>query len=126
MGGIQGLAVALPGPVQIIGMPLEINCKGHQQDRRTITPQKGEQLKLEFYPHKKGKIAKGFGQLQLITDPKTWVFIGKRKLGVTPLLGVKLPAGTHQLKLLNRQAGIDRVVEVTIEAGEVTTLQPSF
>lgn len=59
------------------------------------------------------------GTLSLRTmGPWAEVFLGNRKLGTTPLSRVDLAVGTHELRLVNAQAGVDRRVEVTISAGE--------
>ncbi len=64
----------------------------------------------------------GTGKLTFDTVPWTDVFLGGRKLGTTPLVEVELPSGTHQLRLVNREAGIDRRYEVVIRANQLVTL----
>ncbi len=58
------------------------------------------------------------GFLTLATTPWTEVSLGGRSLGTTPLLRVELPAGTHALRLVNREQGVDETYRVTIRAGE--------
>jgi serine/threonine-protein kinase len=60
------------------------------------------------------------GKLSLDTSPWTRVSLGGKNLGDTPLLEVPLPAGRHVLQLVNEQQGINRSVEVEIEAGKTT------
>jgi serine/threonine protein kinase len=60
------------------------------------------------------------GRLTLHTEPSTTVFVGKRKLGKTPLQGVSLPAGRSTLRLINAAEGIDRTMEIRIPAGSTT------
>lgn len=60
------------------------------------------------------------GTLRLDTKPWSTVFLGERKLGDTPLLGTTLPAGRHQLHLVNAEAGIDQTIEVEILPNEET------
>jgi eukaryotic-like serine/threonine-protein kinase len=56
----------------------------------------------------------GSGMLDFDTRPYTQVFIGKKKLGDTPLLGVKVPAGKITLTLVNEEAGIRESYTVTV------------
>ncbi len=60
------------------------------------------------------------GFLSLDTVPWSRVSMGGRTLGTTPLLRVRLPAGTHLLTLHNPEAGITTTYRVTIRAGEST------
>jgi serine/threonine-protein kinase len=57
------------------------------------------------------------GKLRLITNPWTDVYHQGRKLGQTPLVDVQLPAGPVKLRVVNREAGIDRVITVRIKSG---------
>ncbi|SEU19085.1 serine/threonine protein kinase [Stigmatella erecta] len=60
------------------------------------------------------------GRLTLDTTPWTHVFLRGRKLGDTPLIDHALPAGRHQLKLVNEAKNISTVVEVEIRSGQST------
>ena len=60
------------------------------------------------------------GQLTLFTQPWAEVYLNGKKLGATPLVKVKLKAGTHPLRLKNPDAGIDQPYKVTIKSGELT------
>ncbi|MBX7117065.1 MAG: protein kinase [Myxococcaceae bacterium] len=61
------------------------------------------------------------GKLSLETEPWTQVYLGKKRLGDTPLVEKKLPVGRHTLRLLNESEGIDTRIEVIIKSDEVTT-----
>ena len=61
------------------------------------------------------------GKLTLDTTPWTRVFLRGRKLGDTPLIGVALPAGKHQLKLINEEKKISTIIEVDIRSGQTTS-----
>jgi serine/threonine-protein kinase len=54
------------------------------------------------------------GLLTLDTEPWGTAWLGGRKLGVTPFVGVRLPAGKHQLMLDVRNEGVRRPIEVTV------------
>ena len=60
------------------------------------------------------------GRLTLDTVPWTRVFLRGRQLGDTPLIGLALPAGHHQLKLVNEEKNISTVIEVEIRPGQTT------
>jgi serine/threonine-protein kinase len=61
------------------------------------------------------------GKLTLDTTPWTRVFLRGRKLGDTPLIRVSLPAGKHQLKLVNEEKKISTIIEVEIRSGQTTS-----
>ncbi|EPX59150.1 serine/threonine protein kinase [Cystobacter fuscus DSM 2262] len=63
---------------------------------------------------------RAMGRLTLDTKPWTYVYLRGRKLGDTPLIEVPLPAGRHQLKLVNEGKNISTVIEVEIRAGQTT------
>jgi serine/threonine-protein kinase len=106
---------------------IEVSCKGFEAETKTIVADSKEKLRLEFFPPPFGaKDNKTPGRLQLVTNPKTWVYFGKRKLGPTPLLGVSLPAGKHNLRLVNKEKRIDQTLEVVIESDKTTNLQQDF
>ncbi|MBL8955576.1 MAG: serine/threonine protein kinase [Myxococcaceae bacterium] len=69
----------------------------------------------------KRPVARGEGTLSLDTTPWTDVYFQGRKLGTTPIFEVELPAGRQKLRAVNKQAKIDRMVEVVIVDGELTT-----
>jgi serine/threonine-protein kinase len=64
----------------------------------------------------------GFGRLTLDTVPWTDVFLGSMKLGTTPLVEVKIPAGSHHLRLVNPDAKIDKQLDVTVAPDATVTL----
>ncbi|GEN11347.1 serine/threonine protein kinase [Myxococcus fulvus] len=66
------------------------------------------------------KPARATGKLTFhITGQSAPVYLGGKKLGVTPLLGVAVPAGKHTLKIVDPQ-GKSRSLPVVIDAGETT------
>jgi serine/threonine-protein kinase len=66
--------------------------------------------------------AAGPGRLTFDTVPWTEVFLDGKKLGVTPLVELALPAGRHTLRLVNAEKQIDRGYEVTISTDETLTV----
>jgi eukaryotic-like serine/threonine-protein kinase len=63
-------------------------------------------------------VPKGEGELSLDSDPWSYVFIGKRELGVTPLAHIKVPAGKQKVRLENPERGISRTITIEIEANK--------
>ena len=62
-----------------------------------------------------------FGMLTLDTVPWTQVSLGNRQLGTTPLIGVRLPVGSHTLTLVNPERGLRERFVVNIAEGRTTT-----
>jgi serine/threonine-protein kinase len=65
--------------------------------------------------------AQEFGFLSLDTMPWSQVTLDGHSLGTTPLVHVRLPAGTHTLTLRNPDANITTQYPVTIRANETTS-----
>jgi serine/threonine-protein kinase len=103
-----------------------VSCAGFEVESRTVTPQADQVVALEFYPPAAGNRGKRYGRLQLFTRPRAAVYLGKRKLGVTPIKGLKLPAGTHWIRLVNKRARINKKLEIAIEPGKTTRLRPKL
>jgi serine/threonine-protein kinase len=107
-------------------------CEGHLRDVRTIKGQPGEVLALAFAPAKESKKPRPVkpkakkGKLTIDTKPWTEVHLGKRKLGITPLLDIELPAGRHKLKVINKGRGISETLEVVVKAGKKTTVKKTL
>jgi serine/threonine-protein kinase len=118
---------------------IEAVLDGFQPGVRTVPlPKPGERLLIELalapmpiappatpeaVDPKPGPIVvkpKPTGKLTLKTSPWASVFLGGRKLGDTPLVEVSLPAGTHVLKLVNPETGLDSTIEVDIKQGQTT------
>lgn len=60
------------------------------------------------------------GRLQLDAAPYAIVFLGSRRLGITPI-DVELPAGAHTLTLRNPEQQLESTYRVTIGADQVVT-----
>ena len=62
------------------------------------------------------------GTLFLRTKPWSVVYLGKKKLGETPLAGVKVPAGVITLRAENPDSGLKKTFKVTVEPDGTTRL----
>ena len=60
------------------------------------------------------------------TNPWTVVFLGKRRLGETPLLEYPLPAGHQVLRLENAETHLNTTVEIEILPGKTTVKKLTF
>ena len=68
----------------------------------------------------KPEASASFGFLTIDTSPWSQVSVGGRSLGQTPIMNVKLPAGSQVLTLRNPEQGIETSYPVTIESGKTT------
>jgi eukaryotic-like serine/threonine-protein kinase len=66
------------------------------------------------------------GKLRLMTTPWTIIYYKGRKIGQTPLVDERFPAGTIELRAVNEKAGIDKIIRVRIKPGEVVLKRHSF
>jgi serine/threonine protein kinase len=62
------------------------------------------------------------GTLRINSEPFAVIYKGKKRLGPTPQMNIKLPAGSHTLTLKNDALGISKRVRVRIEAGKTHTV----
>ncbi len=111
---------------------IEAVLDGYARGKREVTLEQGERVRVELaltaLPKRQPNIVKKTpaavkaapGKLSLKTTPWTQVFLGKKKLGDTPLVNVTLPAGTHQLRLVAPDTGAKLDIEVEIKSGETT------
>jgi len=60
--------------------------------------------------------------LRLDSVPWSEVYLGRKKLGITPLLGIRLPAGRHRLTLVNPASGKRRTITVIIRPSKTTKM----
>jgi serine/threonine-protein kinase len=136
--GVAGVAGAKPLPPG--EHTIEVEAPGYLPQRRTVQLAANERqslfIALERAPVVEAPVVVDAGvakapvrpvaapakkgSLRLETVPWTTVYVGGKKLGDTPILGAALPAGRHQLKLVNGEQGIDQTIEIEIAANETT------
>ncbi len=73
----------------------------------------------ESRPDADAETASEQGYLTLDTVPWTTVYLGKRKLGETPLVRVPVPAGSLELSLINVDDGVKESYLARVKPGEV-------
>jgi serine/threonine protein kinase len=121
--------VNLPGRTPIQNVSVEagqeyvvtVLCRKHKRKSKSVTPKPGDRVDLSFNP-RRSRSATRYGLLEVNTAPWTEVYLGRKKLGITPIMGYKLPAGKYKLRLVNKKWAISRTVFVTINAGKTTKL----
>jgi serine/threonine-protein kinase len=125
--------VNLPGRTPIQNVSVEANqeyvvtvlCRKHKRKSKSITPQTGDRIDLVFRP-RRSRPSTRYGRLDLNTSPWTEVYLGRKKLGITPILGYKLPVGKYKFRLVNKKWAIYKTLFVTITAGKNTKLTKKF
>jgi serine/threonine-protein kinase len=85
----------------------------HSADRRSVSPSPDPAGQLA----PRGEAAEAFGFLTIDTTPWSFVSMGGKPLGQTPLVGVKLPVGVHVLSLKSPDTGRETSYTVNIEPG---------
>jgi tRNA A-37 threonylcarbamoyl transferase component Bud32 len=121
----------LDGTTPLEGIDLEpdvahqfkVACRGYSPEERSLTLASGEGELLEFSMRAlPGAAAQPVGYLKVNSVPWSEVFLGRTKLGTTPLLRVRLPAGRYNLLLVNPDSKVKKNVPVVIRAGRVSTV----
>ncbi len=69
------------------------------------------------------KVFHGPGRVDLRVIPWGEVFEGKRRLGLTPMPALSLPAGAHVLTVKNGDLGKSREVRVVVRSGRTTAVK---
>jgi serine/threonine-protein kinase len=101
----------------------QAEARGGKQNRPKSRPKPKPETRSRSRPEPRPAPARAAaGKLNLNTKPWSEVSLGGRKLGITPLLGIELPAGQHDLLCVNPGRGISKTIRVTIEPGETTSL----
>ena len=83
-------------------------------------------LAVKAAPKKAHPLEAPQGKLTLKTTPWTMVYLGKKKLGDTPLLNVPVPAGKLTLRLVNPETNSENSIEVEIKSNETTVKKLKF
>lgn len=114
---LSAVPVALPGG-PILGPPTPSALPAEEVAAEPSTP--------EPRPSARAQSRRSPGFLTIDTDPWTEVYLGPTRLGITPLSGLRLPSGAHELELRNPGAGIRRRLKVLIRPGLTTRVHPSL
>ncbi len=76
-------------------------------------------LSVDVVPGKEAKEAVVFGRgtIDVRVQPWAQVFLDGKEMGVTPLKPLSVFAGTHQLRLVNRDLGKEEKRRVAVREG---------
>jgi hypothetical protein len=82
-------------------------------------------LRLDIPPGETLRRRVVFRKGQVAFDVRPWadVYLGKKKLGTTPMPPVSLYEGSYAFRLVNDDLGVERTVQVTIKGGKVKKIQ---
>lgn len=69
---------------------------------------------------KKPEKVQEHGLLNLATQPWATIYHGRKRLGNTPLVRIKLPVGTITLRAVNADANVDTTFNVVIKKDQLT------
>ncbi len=77
-------------------------------------------LRLDIAPGETLRRKVVFRKGQVAFDVRPWadVYLGKRKLGTTPMPPVSLYEGTYAFRLVNSELGAERTVQVVVKGGK--------
>ncbi|MBW2700814.1 MAG: serine/threonine protein kinase [Deltaproteobacteria bacterium] len=131
---VDGKALSGTTPIKELKLPADkshkvtVRCAGHRKEVKRAKAAAGEKVALAFSPRKLTRKpprpkARKMGKLRIKTKPWSEIYLGKKKLGITPLLGVELPAGTHTLTAINKARKLKKTIRVTILPGKTTTVK---
>ncbi len=101
-------------------------CKGYKKQVKRAEGRGGQKVRLAFAPEKISirhdvvTKPKGKGKLKFNSTPWTEVYLGKKRLGMTPLRGVELPAGRQKLTLVNKGRNIKKTIFIDIKPNQTT------
>jgi serine/threonine protein kinase len=68
----------------------------------------------------------GTGTLRINTKPWTKIYVDGSYKGNTPKTNLKIPAGRHRLRLVNKEFGISKSYTITIKPGRTKTFVRKF
>lgn len=105
-----------PGRYQLL-----LRAADYDDASRTVVVRAGETTRIS-HRFRPPEPAPALGRLTVSTAPWAEVWVDGVPRGATPLLDLVLPAGDHDVLLLNRDAGIRETRTVTIRADETSRL----
>jgi hypothetical protein len=115
---IEGVAIAPDKPHRVVAL-----CPKYEEEVKTVFGRAGQTIRLGFAPSpREGADTPAYGFLRLDTEPWSVIYLGKRKLGVTPIMRAKLRPGKHRLTAVNQDKGIKKTIVVKIRPGKTTKM----
>ncbi|MBI3075383.1 MAG: serine/threonine protein kinase [Deltaproteobacteria bacterium] len=94
---------------------IRVQQEGYREWAQPILLEQAERREI------RATLDRAFGTLNINAIPWAEVHWEGRLQGVTPLIGIRLPAGSHRLRVVNPALNLEREVAVRIEADQVLT-----
>ena len=66
------------------------------------------------------------GRLKVVVEPWGEVFVDGRRIGLTPFSALKIPEGTHTIRIVNERLGKEKALKVVISANQDTLVRHRF
>lgn len=118
----------VPGLTPLKGLQMEpekehvaaVLCQGHLKEVKRFTGGDGERISLSYAPRVVKRPKTKTGTLNVNTEPWSEIYLGDKKLGMTPVLDVKLPPGRYILTAVNDGLNIKKKIIITIRPGKPT------
>jgi hypothetical protein len=99
---------------------IHLEKKGYRPWEETTSFMHGEHRTVKANLNRNG------GTMQLHTEPWTIVFINGEVAGATPLFTEEIEEGTHKVRMINEEFGIDATENVLLKTGERKKLFKRF
>jgi serine/threonine protein kinase len=110
---------AKPTAIAPSNPPIEIATPTSVPTPAPQTVQSPKLKKKSTVPPKKPAAAAGFGTFQLTSSPWGWVEIDGKKLEKhTPIRGLQISSGEHQVRIFNPELELERVFKINVRANE--------
>jgi hypothetical protein len=106
-----------PAPVRRIKLPAGPVLV--QVRNKKLGLSKSLRLEVPAGGHVSRRVVFRKGQVVFNVAPWADVYLGKKKLGTTPMPPISLYEGTYAIKLANEELGVERVVHVSVKSGKL-------
>lgn len=94
---------------------VDVRCASGARRELRITIREGQETSES--------VRLGEGTLQLLVRPWAEVYIGGRKMGITPMAPITLTEGRYSVRLVNNDLGVTKTRRVRIRRGQQQTLR---
>jgi hypothetical protein len=95
---------------------VRVALNGYGSFEETVTPQAGRTLGV------RAALTQQFGSFTIDAKPWFFVFVDGENKGTTPLAGIKLAAGEHNMTIQNPKMNIRKQMRLRIEPNKTTSI----
>jgi serine/threonine-protein kinase len=107
------------GPAPVRRYKLPAGSVVVQVKNKKLGLSKSLKLDIPAGGHVQRRVVFRKGQVIFNVAPWADVYLGKKKLGTTPMPPISLYEGTYAIKLVNDELGVERVVYVSVKSGKL-------